>query len=575
MTEQEGGPAGSAHDLGPALELELDELLAQLIDRAQDVRSAQHRIQGLLRANRSIVGDLGLETVLRRIVEAACELLEARYGALGVLSPDGSGLEQFIHVGIDAEQVATIGHLPQGKGVLGALIEHPSPIRLHELADDPRSVGFPANHPPMHTFLGVPITVRGEVFGNLYLTERTSGGDFSAQDVELASALAATAAIAIENARLFEEARSRQEWLAASTELAVETATASADEAVRSAVERVHRLAGADVVTLVVPDGEEQLRIVDAVGDGADVLVGFSYPLRGTLTEVVLTSGEPVRVSPEEHTDLFLHLRETFPIGAVMLLPLAGPDGVRGAVAVGRLTPGRAFSESEMEMASAFASQAALALELVESRARQAKMQLFEERDRIARDLHDHVIQQLFAAGLTLQGISMGLGDPAAAERISGVVDSLDLAIQQIRNSIFELKDHAGPQGTGARSAVLDVVAQIGRTLGFDPEVRFSGPVDTIVDGSLAEDVVAVVREALTNIVKHAGASSVEISLTASPERVELRIADDGKGIGAPARRSGLDNMAARATRRDGTFTATAQHDGTGTVLLWASPAIS
>ncbi|MCX6394904.1 MAG: GAF domain-containing protein [Propionibacteriales bacterium] len=570
MSASDESGAADPNLVGPALEL--DELLSQLIDRATDVRSAHERMRGLLKANLSIIGNLALEVVLRSIVEAACELLEARYGALGVLSPDGHGLEQFIHVGIDAESVARIGDLPQGKGVLGALIEDPVPIRLHELSEDLRSVGFPDNHPPMHTFLGVPITIRGEVFGNLYLTERISG-DFSAEDVELASALAATAAVVIDNARLFEDARRRQEWLSASAEVSVAIATATGDEPLRTVAERVHRLARADVVTVVLPEsGHERLEVAVAVGLDSDRLTGSSYSLAGTLTEQVLDTGKPSMVAGLEPDDGSVNLRHTLPVGPVMVLPLAGPDGVRGALVVGRLTPGRPFSESELEMATTFANQAALALELAESRERQERMQLFEERDRIARDLHDHVIQQLFAAGLTLQGISMGLGDPVEAARISAVVDSLDQAIQQIRNSIFELKDHVGPQGTGIRGAVLDIVSELSAPLGFEPEVRFAGPVDTIVDSGLAEDITAVVREALTNVARHARASAVQVSLVASSERVELRIADNGRGLQESDRRSGLDNMATRALRHDGTFATTAQPEGTGTVLLWAVP---
>jgi signal transduction histidine kinase len=539
-----------------------------------DVRAAQDRLRGLLRANQSIISDLAIEVVLRRIVEAACELLEARFGALGVLSPDRLGLEQFIHVGIDQETVDLIGDLPQGKGVLGALIDDPAPIRLHRLSDDVRSVGFPENHPPMSTFLGVPITIRGEVFGNLYLTEKIEG-DFTEEDVELASALAATAAVAIENARLFEDARRRQQWLSASTGVSVEIATATGTEPLRSIAEHVHRLARADVVTLVLPDvGKERLTGAVAVGLEAARLTGSSYPVAGTLTEGVLNSGASAMVTGLETEDGSLHLRDLLPIGPAMVLPLAGPDRIRGALVVGRLASGRAFSESEMEMATTFANQASLALELAESRERQDRMHLFEERDRIARDLHDHVIQQLFAAGMTLQGIAMGIGESVHSTRISGVVDSLDHSIRQIRNSIFELRDHVGPQGPGVRAAVLDVVAEISGLLGFDPEVRFAGPVDTIVGAGMAEDIIAVVREALTNVARHAQATSVEISLTASTERVELRVADNGQGMGVPARRSGLDNMASRAAGRDGVFSTSDQREGTGTVLLWAAPAL-
>ncbi|MCW2856871.1 MAG: hypothetical protein JWR52_2486 [Marmoricola sp.] len=531
-------------------------------------------MRGLLKANQSIISDLAIEVVLRRIVEAACELLEARFGALGVVSSDGHGLEQFIHVGIDQDAVDLIGDLPQGKGVLGALIEDPLPIRLHELSDDLRSVGFPDNHPPMHTFLGVPITIRGDVFGNLYLTEKING-DFTAQDVELASALAATAAVAIENARLFEDARRRQEWLSASTDVSVEIATATGTEPLRSIAEQVHRLAGADVVTVVLPEGaNERLAVAVAVGLEADRLTGSTYPVAGTLTEQVLASGVSTMVTGQEAADGSLHVRELLPIGPAMVLALAGPDGIRGALVVGRLSTGRAFSDSEMEMATTFANQAALALELAESREKQQRMDLFEERDRIARDLHDHVIQQLFAAGMTLQGVAMGLGESVHSSRISAVVDSLDNSIQQIRNSIFELRDHVGPQGPGVRAAVLDIVGEISGLLGFDPEVRFAGPVDTIVGPGLAEDISAVVREALTNVARHAQASSVEISLTASTERVELRVADNGQGVGAPGHRSGLDNMARRAAGRDGVFSTADPRVGTGTVLLWAAPAL-
>jgi signal transduction histidine kinase len=574
MKHPSDGGAGTAHEFGPTLEL--DELLAQLIDRAQDVRSAHNRMRGLLKANQSIISNLALEVVLRRIVEAACELLEARYGALGVVSSDGHGLEQFIHVGIDQHTVDTIGDLPQGKGVLGALIDEPVPIRLHELSDDLRSVGFPEAHPPMHTFLGVPITIRGEVYGNLYLTERAQG-DFSEEDVELASALAATAAVAIDNARLFEDSSRRQDWLQASTDVSLQVVTAPGDEALRSISEQVHRLAHADVVTLVLPEaGGERLEVAVAVGIAADKLEGSAYPLPGTLTAQVLQTGEPAMVTgAEDRGDRIVYMRDLVAIGPAMVVPLAAREGVRGALVVGRLASGRQFSPAELEMATTFANQAALALELADSRQAQEQMQLFEERDRIARDLHDHVIQQLFAAGLTLQGVSMGINDRGQADRIERVVESLDDSIQQIRNSIFALRDHLGPQGAGARAVVLEVVGEVADALGFEPEVRFAGPVDTVVDEGLAEDLIAVVREALTNVARHAGADRVELSLTASPDRVELRIADNGCGLSQVTRRSGLDNLATRASRRGGTFTTGQQHDGTGAVLVWVAPTSS
>ena len=571
---ERGALSGARNEFVPTLDL--DELLAQLIDRAQDVRGAHDRLRGLLHANQSIISNLALETVLQRIAEAACKLLDARYGALGVLSPDGHGLEQFIHVGIDQETVDRIGDLPQGKGVLGALIEDPAPIRLHDLSDDLRSVGFPAEHPPMNSFLGVPITIRGEVFGNLYLTECRSG-DFTDSDVELASALAATAAVAIENARLFEDAGRRQEWSQGAADVAVTMVTAPGEDALRSVAAHVHRLARADVVTLVLPvDGTADLVVAVAVGQHAELLEGDSYPRTGTLSDEVLRDGRPITVTgPDERPDRVVHLRDVMPIGPVMVLPLAGAEATRGVLVVGRVSGGRQFSQTELELASTFASQAAVALELSESRQDKERMQLFEDRDRIARDLHDHVIQQLFASGLTLQSISMGMGDRATADRIEQVVGNLDHAIRQIRNSIFELREHVGPQGPGVRSSVLGIAAELASLLGFEPEVRFAGPVDTVVDQALAEDLVAVVREALTNVARHAGASCVEIALTASSARVELRVADDGNGMGGTERRSGLDNLATRAHRRQGTFSLASPDDGPGTVLLWVCPVAS
>ena len=531
---------------------------------------AASRLRGLLDANQSIIADLSLEVVLERIVEAACTLLEARYGALGVLSPDGHGLAQFVHVGIDRETVARIGDLPQGKGVLGALIEQPEPITLHEVSADRRSVGFPPEHPPMHTFLGVPIIVRGEVFGNLYLTERAHG-DFTPEDVELASAFAATAGIAIENARLFEDARKRQDWLRAAAEVSLRIVTTPSEDPLRVVAGQVQRLAAADVVSVVLPDADgEQLEVAVAVGARADVLEGSSYPLAGTLTEVVLATGTAGMVADDEDADRVVRLRDFVAVGPAMVLPLAGRDRVRGALVVGRLTPGIPFTEGDLEMASAFADQTAVALELAEARQDRERMQLFEERDRIARDLHDHVIQQLFAAGLTLQGISLGLGGSPEAERVETVVESLDDAIKQIRHTIFELRDRPGPGG--ARSAVLDVVASLVPALGFEASVGFDGPVDSVADHALTEDLVAVVREAVTNVARHARARSAAVTVVVDGGALEVRVADDGRGPGDSPRRSGLSNLAARAAHRGGTFSVERAGEGVGTVVRWSVP---
>jgi len=284
--------------------LELDQLLTQLIDRAQEVVATQGRLRGLLAANQLITADLTLPAVLRHIAEAARELIGGRYAALGVIGPDG-GLSEFVHVGMPEEAVRAIGHLPEGKGLLGALIEDPRPIRLTDIAADPRSSGFPPDHPPMRSFLGVPIRVRDEVFGNLYLTE-SEHGEFTNEDEELARALAATAAIAVENARLYEAAQSRGEWLRASAAitrdlLAVEAVDPRAS--LRTIAEMSHRLADGDTVTVLLPCGDEDdddLCVEVAVGEGAQTLPGQSWPFEGTLAGRVFLSGEPMRVGTRD-----------------------------------------------------------------------------------------------------------------------------------------------------------------------------------------------------------------------------------------------------------------------------------
>jgi signal transduction histidine kinase len=555
--------------------LELDQLLAQLIERAQDVMAAQNRLGGLLRANRSIIGDLGLSTVLRRIVEAACELVNAPFGALGVISPDGEGLEEFIHVGMEPGIVEEIGHLPQGKGLLGALIEDPRPIRLRDIRDDIRSVGFPEGHPPMRGFLGVPIRVRNEVFGNLYLASLNEG-DFSAEDEELVAALAATAGVAIENARLYEEAEHRQEWLAASTDVTRQLLTAPSDDALRLVGQRVAELAEADIVTVVLPaESRDELRVAVAVGPEAETFVGLTYPIENTFTEEVLRSGVPAVVADATDTsgdgDRTVMLSQVMPVGPVMVLPLAGVQGVRGVLVVGRARGRRAFTAADVDMATNFASHASVALELADGRRDAQRMELFEDRARIARDLHDHVIQQLFASGMTLQGAAATIGDAPGVELIEKVVDSIDDAIRQIRASIFQLRPHT-MLGAGLRAGVLEVVAEVTPSLGHDPHVHFAGPVDAVSDQALAAEVSAVVRESLTNVAKHAHAERASVTVAVAGALLVVTVEDDGVGVGESTRRSGLENLRCRAEGRSGTFRMEPGDGGSGTRIIWQVP---
>lgn len=554
MTEREA--IASFGDTNSGLyepQLQLDELLAQLIERAQDVRAAHSRLRGLLRANNMIIGDLALPVVLRRIVEAACQLVHARYGALGVVTPDG-GLEQFIHVGMDAELVGRIGHLPEGKGLLGALIEDPSPIRLRNIGDDSRSVGFPAGHPPMDSFLGVPVRVRDAVFGNLYLACR-EGGEFTEEDQELVSSLAGTAGVAIENARLFEQSRRRQNWLQASTDITQQLLASEGEEPLRVIAWRTQQMADADAVTVVLPvAGTDRLMVEVATGAGAEQMTALSYPMVGTLSMHVLETGVAALVADmADEQEYAVHLSEVIPVGALMALPLAGSHGTRGVLLVARLHGRPRFTGADLEMATTFANHAAIALELADARADQQRMVLLEDRDRIARDLHDHVIQRLFGAGLTVESVATGLRDSAVGERLNQVVGDIDDTIRQIRSSIFRLRGPIALGTSQVRIRLLDLIGELSPMLGFEPQVTFTGSVDLLVTDEVLEDLEAVLREGLTNIARHAKASQAQVAVVVGAGELRAEIIDNGIGLSS-SRRSGLSNLRYRAEQRGGNF---------------------
>jgi two-component system, NarL family, sensor histidine kinase DevS len=315
---------------------------------------------------------------LHRIVDTARDVADARYAALGVIGADGL-LEQFLHVGLDEETVRAIGELPKGRGVLGALIDDPKPIRLTRIADDARSSGFPAAHPPMNTFLGVPIRSRDSVFGNLYLADRIDGGPFTAEDEELVLALAATAGIAIENARLYEESRRRQEWLRASGEISRQLLDPEAEysDTLHRIATSVKRLASADVVTLVRPtdDDPSQLEVVVATGAAERELVGLRYPKHDSLAWQAMQQGYGVRLEGvDQLPGVYLHLRPYVPVSQAMALPLRDETGPRGAIVAGRITPPTPFTDADLDMAETFAGQAAIALELSDARADQQRL---------------------------------------------------------------------------------------------------------------------------------------------------------------------------------------------------------
>lgn len=559
--------------------LELDQLLGQVVERAQEVLSTQGRLRGLLWANQVITGDLALPVVLRRIADAARELVGARYAALGVVGPDGD-LVEFVHVGMPAGMVAEIGPLPQGKGLLGVLIEDPRPIRLHRIDDDPRSSGFPPGHPPMASFLGVPIRIRDEVFGNLYLTDSTRG-QFSAEDTELATALAATAAAAIENARLYQAARSRGEWLQATASIirqllspdpADPTDRVDAGDPLYLVAARSREIADADLVTLVRPaESGSDLRVEVAIGTGAEDLPGVQVPRHGSLAGRVLATGQPLRLAhPRDEAGLASVASGAMDIGPVLVVPLCGSTRVHGVLSLARTRGRTAFGPDDLGLAAGFANQAAVAIELAEARVEQHRATMLGERERIAADLHDHVIQRLFATGLSLQVLAGTLGPGRAQQRIQATIADLDATIAQIRTSIFALQQNPQSSARCLRARLLDVVTEVTPALGFAPAVRFSGLLDGLPDQS-AEDLLAVLREALTNIARHAHAQTADVDLTRDPQWLTLDIRDDGIGLGDTTRRSGLANLRHRAEHRGGTFTL-APRDPRGTRLSWSIP---
>ncbi|MCK9925971.1 GAF domain-containing protein [Frankia sp. Mgl5] len=554
--------------------LELDDLLSQLVDRAQDVLATQGRLRGLLQANRVIATDLRLPVLLRHIVEAATDLLGARYGALGVVAPDRT-LEEFVHVGMTDADVERIGHLPTGHGLLGILIDDPRPRRADDIAQDPASQGFPAGHPPMRTFLGVPITVRGEVFGNLYLTDKRDGVPFTAEDEELAQALAANAGVAIENARLYHEAQQRHLWMTASAEISRQL-MAGADDALAALVHRVREVADATFVALALRTGDQgeaaEARIAVAVtgADGVDASrTGRLIPLEHTLTGRVIAEQQALRVDDAE-LDALPDERAAR-TGPLMVVPLVtGGDQCGGVLLIGRDRGARAFTDGDLDMATSFAGHIAVALELARARADQEHLRVLADRGRIARDLHDHVIQRMFAVALGMQDLAQ-YENPSNADRLNGYVEDIDATIKDIRRSIFELRGQ-GPTKRGRLHAALDKIAEDLRpALGFAPTISLTGPLDTVADDQLTDHLLAVTREALTNAARHAHATSVEVRLAVDKDMIILDAVDNGVGIGDTARRSGLDNLRARAENLGGTFTATAPPTG-GTHLRWTAP---
>jgi len=562
---------GRRDDSSPLAAMRLTELLDEVQERLTTVARTQARVQDLLDAFLSVSAGLDLDTTLRQIVEAAARLVDAQYGALGVLRRAG-GLSAFITVGIDDALRATMGHLPEGEGLLGQLITDPHPLRIADLGKHSASVGFPPNHPPMRTFLGVPVLVRGTVFGNLYMTEKRGGGQFTAEDTAVLVALAGAAGIAVDNARLYEEGEVRRRWLAAVGEVRSNVLSGMPPATVlHLVVERVADLVGAHGAWLMSgPDPLDGTYEVQAqYGAGlADITGNRLDPIDAPALRAVVDTETVAIIDMADIPYAGSNAHVSW--GPAIGVPLRSTDAQAAVVIAARHGGSPAFDAAVGPLISEFADQVALALDMAARQQIARRVDVYEDRDRIARDLHDHVIQRLFAAGLSLQAAATRVRDDVVQQRLRLVVDQLDETVRDIRTTIFDLHTTDGADHTDSlRRQVLDIVTE---AAGDDlhSTVRMSGAVDSLVSGELAVDVAAVVREGVSNAARHAGARHVTVTLDVT-HQVVVEVRDDGRGIDATVARSGLRNMDQRAQRWGGSSSVQRLPEG-GTLLRWQAP---
>jgi signal transduction histidine kinase len=530
----------------------------------------------LLQLAMGIGSDLELDAILHRIITAAMGMTAARYGAVGVWAPDGT-LARFVHSGMDAATVRRVGPLPAGKGVLGLLRHQTEPLRLQDLTAHSAAVGFPAHHPPMRAFLGVPITIRGSVFGSLYVADDRPGREFTEADEVTARVLASAAAVAINNAQLFDRVRAAAEWTEAGREVtaALLGGEAHAGAALRLIIERARRLTDAEQAVVLIPeDGEAPAEQVDtlvvaaAVGVHADEVIGQRVRVDGSTTGEVFRSGAPVI------TESFRRPIPAFTdVGQrpAILMPLRAHDRVLGVIALARSAEQPAFDAGYLELVGTFADHAALALTLATAREREQELTVLCDRERIAHDLHDQVIQRLFALGMDLQGTLARSHSPDTTQRLTRAVDDVQDIIDDIRTTIFNLQTNAALAG-GLRQRIQDAVADLTENRDLATTVRMSGPL-IVISSELGDHAHAVVTEAVSNAVRHSGATTLTVEVSVADE-LTLDIIDNGHGIPADnQRQSGLANMQRRADRLGGSCHITTPPTG-GTHVHWTAPLI-
>jgi two-component system, NarL family, sensor histidine kinase DevS len=562
----ERGPAPLRQTLS---QLRLRELLAEVQDRIDMIVEGRDRLDGLVEAMLVVTSGLELDATLRTIVETAIQLVDARYGALGVRG-QGHDLVEFVYQGIDDDGRALIGDLPQGRGVLGVLIDDPQPIRLDNIQQHPASVGFPPNHPPMRTFLGVPVKIRDEVFGNLYLTEKANGQPFSEDDEVLVQALAAAAGIAIANARLYAQSRARQAWIEAARDIATEMLSGADPATVFALVaEKALKLADATATVVAVPVEAESLasdaaELVITETSGALSVSAFedAPTLIGTPIGEVFLDRTPRRLE-----NLDLAIGDFTDPGPALLLPLRTGDTAAGVLVVLRRAGLPPFTDEHLDMMAAFAGQAALAWQLATSERRMRELDVLTDRDRIARELHDHVIQRLFAVGLAMQATVPLARSPEVQRRLSEQVDDLQDVIQDIRSAIFDLNT-ASPSATRLRQRLEEAIAECSVT-GLRTMVQFIGPV-SVVDATLADHAEAFVRAAVANATRQPDVRRLRVIVEVGDELC-IKVAADGQGVPDEATANNLAEMRRVAEEIGGSLTLETSPDSE-TLLRWSAP---
>jgi signal transduction histidine kinase len=520
---------------------------------AAPMAGIQERYERLLEAGLALAADLSLPATLQRIVELAADLTGARYGALGVLGRDGV-ITEFIATGIGRAERAAIGHIPHGRGILGVLIDDARPLRLHDIATHPRSVGFPPNHPPMRTFLGVPVLARGRVYGNLYLTEKGGGADFDDDDERALVLLAGQAGVAIENAQLYEETQDRARRLEAVRAIttAILAGTDNA-EILALVVGQARALVGADLATLALPLDEDRLAVEAADGLLAAELLGTVFPAQGSVTGEVVRTGKAVVLADASADDRTAQPIVRAGVGPAVFVPLAVRGRTLGTLTVANARGGAPLRETAVQLVETFAEQAAVALEYARLQGQLQRLAVLEDRERIATELHDGAIQSLFAVGMGLQASALLAGDPELQGRLQRAVEELDRVIRDLRNYIFGLRPGilAGRQ---LDQALHDLVTDFGQRTGVLAIAQVDPAGAAELTGRAAE-IIQLAREALSNVSRHAQAASCRLSLYLDGDHGVLEVDDDGRGFDpaqATGTGQGLGNLHERAQRLGG-----------------------